>query len=356
MPKKYDLFISHNSSDKKFALKLASDLKNSKIKVWFDTWEMKPGDRLRDKINRGIKGSKYCLVVLSENSIKAPWVKIELDSAMIEEIESQRVVVVPILYGKIKEKEIPADLKGKFFLDFRHELNYSSNINKIIDLFELPKRERREFLKRLRLGPKYSDNSIESLTDFALHEHDQTIQKAALSGLLKYSTPQAFVGIAIRLTDVWGCAALDYCIDILGKTQYVESLILLSSTLFFDKRYISEKVTAIRNILTSLGDDKALKELNTLNNRLDMFREPKTVNSWVSILKASSNKYISNGCIFGANFCRTIGSCWQASLIVPCSFSEFDESKEFVENVIPGLFNTFILIERKLYAERDQYV
>jgi hypothetical protein len=54
MAKKYDLFISYSSRDREFVQTLASDLKARSLEVWFDHWEMRPGDRLRSRINEGI--------------------------------------------------------------------------------------------------------------------------------------------------------------------------------------------------------------------------------------------------------------------------------------------------------------
>jgi hypothetical protein len=53
---------------------------------------------------------------------------------MIREVESNSVVVVPTLYGEISVEDIPLDLKGKLYLDFRKKSNYSRNLESILKL------------------------------------------------------------------------------------------------------------------------------------------------------------------------------------------------------------------------------
>jgi hypothetical protein len=130
----YDFFISYSSKDRRFVLRLAEDLKRRGLEVWLDLWEMRPGDRLRDRIAEGITRCDRLLVLLSPHSINSSWVKIELDSAMIRELESNSVVVVPTLYGEISVEDIPLDLKGKLYLDFRKKSNYSRNLESILKL------------------------------------------------------------------------------------------------------------------------------------------------------------------------------------------------------------------------------
>src|SRR5574338_828683 len=95
---------------------------------------MKPGDRLRDKITDSITRCDRLLVLLTPHSINSSWVKVELDSAMLRELESSSVVVIPTLYGKISVGDIPLDLKGKLYLDFRKKSNYLANLESILGL------------------------------------------------------------------------------------------------------------------------------------------------------------------------------------------------------------------------------
>ena len=57
-----------NKDKKKFFERLANDLRSFGISVWYDEWSMKPGDRIRDKINEAICTCDYLLIVFSKHS------------------------------------------------------------------------------------------------------------------------------------------------------------------------------------------------------------------------------------------------------------------------------------------------
>lgn len=124
MPK---VFISHSSIDKEFANKLAHDLRERKIDVWYDTWEMKVGDSLTKRIQEGIQESSYLIVVLSPNSVKSHWVEVELRAALNREIESGEIFVLPALWQPC---EIPVFLKDKVYADF--QLDYNKGIQSLL--------------------------------------------------------------------------------------------------------------------------------------------------------------------------------------------------------------------------------
>jgi len=126
-----DLFISYSSKDKDFVQKLVHDLKTHGINVWWDEWEMKVGDSIIKKIQDGIKRSAYLGIVLSPDSVKSPWVEMELDTAQIIELEKQEVFILPILKETI---EIPVFLKMKNYADFRD--SYEKGLNRLLGRFE----------------------------------------------------------------------------------------------------------------------------------------------------------------------------------------------------------------------------
>jgi len=129
------MFLSYSSADRTFVEKLARDLSRSGITLWYDQWMMRPGDKLRDKINRGIRNCRYFGVVISDTSLNSRWIQNELDSAMIRFNEDSDVEIIPILIDNTMAKQLPADLRGFVYADFRH-LNadrYFEELGKLID-------------------------------------------------------------------------------------------------------------------------------------------------------------------------------------------------------------------------------
>lgn len=124
------VFLSHNQADKEFVRKLAQDLENHGVRYWLDEAEMKIGDSLIQKIREGIDSVDFFAVILSPNSVNAPWVVNELDVAMNHQISGKPIKVLPIL---LKECELPGFLVGKYYSDFRNEDFYESSFKTLIN-------------------------------------------------------------------------------------------------------------------------------------------------------------------------------------------------------------------------------
>lgn len=118
MDKAAKIFLCHSSKDKSFVRRLASDLDLKSVPVWFDEWELQVGDSLIDKISSGITESSWLAVVLSRTSVLSNWVKKELNTALIIELEKKQVFVLPIL---LEDCDVPIFLRDKVFADFRNE-------------------------------------------------------------------------------------------------------------------------------------------------------------------------------------------------------------------------------------------
>ena len=90
----WDVFISHASEDKKDVVEpLAEELRSRGLKVWYDKWVMKIGDRLLKKIDHGLSKSRYGIVILSPSFLKKEWPKNELDGLVQKEIDGNKVIL-----------------------------------------------------------------------------------------------------------------------------------------------------------------------------------------------------------------------------------------------------------------------
>ena len=63
------IFLSHTSIDKPFVEKLAKDLENIGINVWYDKYEIKVGESILWKIDEGIRESEYLGIVISKEVV-----------------------------------------------------------------------------------------------------------------------------------------------------------------------------------------------------------------------------------------------------------------------------------------------
>jgi hypothetical protein len=122
------VFLSHSSSDNEFCRRLATEMRDLGIRVWYDEWEIKVGDSIRAKIDGGVEEHDFLCVALSPASVASDWVRYELDAATLKGLEEQRVVVLPLL---LADCEIPPDLADVRYADFR--LDFFFGLRDLID-------------------------------------------------------------------------------------------------------------------------------------------------------------------------------------------------------------------------------
>lgn len=91
-------FISHDSRDKEpFVRELANNLAKMLCPVWYDEFKLRPGDSLRESIERGLKSCPKCVVVLSKNFFSNPgWTKREFDTVYTREILEGKRLMIPV--------------------------------------------------------------------------------------------------------------------------------------------------------------------------------------------------------------------------------------------------------------------
>jgi small GTP-binding protein len=74
---KYDVFLSHSAKDKAVARAVAERLRADGVRVWFDEWELKPGDSIPAKIEEGLEHSRVLVLCMSANAFGSDWAQLE---------------------------------------------------------------------------------------------------------------------------------------------------------------------------------------------------------------------------------------------------------------------------------------
>lgn len=98
----YDVFISHASEDKdSFVRQLAFALRDEGLEVWYDEFELRIGDSLRRKIDRGLASSRTGLVVLSPHFFSKGWANYELDGIVTRSVSGDQSLL-PIWHNVTK--------------------------------------------------------------------------------------------------------------------------------------------------------------------------------------------------------------------------------------------------------------
>lgn len=123
-------FISHASEDKaRFVEDFALQLRQHGVDAWLDKWEMLPGDKLIEKIfHEGIRNSDVVIIVLSQYSIKKPWVREEIDAAFMKRLEG-KVRIIPVI---IDECEVPEELRATLYERVDDLSDYAASVRRIV--------------------------------------------------------------------------------------------------------------------------------------------------------------------------------------------------------------------------------
>ena len=104
--KEYDVFISHASEDKEeVAHPLAEALRKNGLSVWYDEFELKIGDSLRRKIDKGIANSNFGIIVISRDFISKGWTNYELDGLITKAVNGEQTML-PIWHNVTKREVI----------------------------------------------------------------------------------------------------------------------------------------------------------------------------------------------------------------------------------------------------------
>lgn len=154
------VFMSHASEDKeRFVLDFARQLRARGIDVWLDRWEMYPGDSLVDKVfTEGIGKASAVIVVLSQYSVSKPWVKEELNAAVVKRINSGSKLIPVVL----DECEIPEALKATVWERIEDIENYEASVDRVAAAI-FGNREKPELGSR----PAYATLDIKGITGFS---------------------------------------------------------------------------------------------------------------------------------------------------------------------------------------------
>lgn len=127
-----DIFICHASEDKSEVVRpLVKALQKQDITCWVDEGEIKWGDSITQKVNEGLKISRFVIVVLSKSFMNKNWPKRELYAALDQEATSGEVKVLPLLVGnKVVRENILTELP---LLKDKRYLTWDGLSNSVVD-------------------------------------------------------------------------------------------------------------------------------------------------------------------------------------------------------------------------------
>jgi hypothetical protein len=92
--------------------------------VWFDEWDIRPGESIVGGIEEGITECDVFVIVWSKNAAESKWVGTELRAIVRRRVDVDNLRIVPILIDDTELPSLVADYRG-------FALNDESNIQEI---------------------------------------------------------------------------------------------------------------------------------------------------------------------------------------------------------------------------------
>jgi DNA-binding response OmpR family regulator len=128
--KNFDVFLSHNSIDKPWVIRLKKALQDRGLKVWLDRDEIRPGDIFVGALEAGLEKSKAVVLIVSPEAIASGWIKDEYARAVsLAHQKNQPLQLIPVI---LRDAEIPGFLANRSWVDFRDESSFDENLELLI--------------------------------------------------------------------------------------------------------------------------------------------------------------------------------------------------------------------------------
>jgi ActR/RegA family two-component response regulator len=117
----FDVFLCHNSEDKKTIKEIGNKLLEQNIKPWLDIWELRPGLPWQDIVEEQIEEIKSAAVFVGESGL-GPWQEMEIRGLLSEFVKRKCPVIPVILSNAPKKPRLPLFLREMTWVDFRKKV------------------------------------------------------------------------------------------------------------------------------------------------------------------------------------------------------------------------------------------
>lgn len=108
---KLKIFIAHSSVDRDWAKRFALALRGYAADVWFDEFNIKPGDSIPEAVETGLRSSEVVVMLIDKESLAKPNFLFELGAAM-----GLNKRIVAIVSEETAEAGLPLPLLRKKYL------------------------------------------------------------------------------------------------------------------------------------------------------------------------------------------------------------------------------------------------
>ncbi len=128
-----EAFLSHSSRDRRFASRLAGDLREHGVPVWYSETNILGAQQWHDEIGAALRRCDWFLLVLSRASLRSRWVKRELLYAVNDPRYEDRIV--PLVARACEPGVLSWTLHAFQMIDF--ENRYGDGVRELLRIWGL---------------------------------------------------------------------------------------------------------------------------------------------------------------------------------------------------------------------------
>jgi hypothetical protein len=114
----FDIFLSHNSSDKPAIREIKRLLAQKQITAWLDEEELQPGRNWIPLLEQAMEASGSAGVFICEDGL-GPWEIEEIQALLIKAVKTKIPVIPVLLPGDYTPPELPLFLSTRTYIDMR---------------------------------------------------------------------------------------------------------------------------------------------------------------------------------------------------------------------------------------------
>ena len=114
------IFISHSHRDKEAVSSISEKLASDGHDVWIDSLQLRPGDNISERIQKGLEQADAIVFVISRNSLYSEWVQREFSAIALQQISKGQQRIIPV---RLDECEVPSYLADRPYIDFASDFH-----------------------------------------------------------------------------------------------------------------------------------------------------------------------------------------------------------------------------------------
>lgn len=141
-----DVFLCHNRADKDWVRRLAEQIESETFDgrpsgrplcVFFDEWNINPGENLLRRINQGLSMARYVAVAISPEFIQADWPALEWTHVVSDDPTNRKGRLIPLFVreyssGTNQTVDLPAPFRSLNWIDFRKLNQFKRSFKRLI--------------------------------------------------------------------------------------------------------------------------------------------------------------------------------------------------------------------------------